>query len=37
VAAFSLDEAFGHLVEGTGASRVEPVRGAPGLSRADFR
>ncbi|MEU4423441.1 tripartite tricarboxylate transporter permease [Actinoplanes sp. NPDC024001] len=37
VALFALGETFGHLVAGTGASRVEPVRGAAVLSRADFR
>ncbi|GLY07069.1 MULTISPECIES: tripartite tricarboxylate transporter permease [Actinoplanes] len=37
VALFALGETFGHLVEGTGGSRVEPLRGAPMLSREDFR
>ncbi|MGK5683209.1 tripartite tricarboxylate transporter permease [Actinoplanes sp. URMC 104] len=37
VALFALGEAFAHLLAGTGDSRVEPVRGHPVLSRADFR
>ncbi|MEV4351111.1 tripartite tricarboxylate transporter permease [Actinoplanes sp. NPDC049596] len=37
VALFALGETFWHLVSGTGASRVEPVRGAAVLSRDDFR
>ncbi|MBG0565001.1 tripartite tricarboxylate transporter permease [Actinoplanes aureus] len=37
VALFALGETFAHLVAGTGASRVEPLRGAAVLSRDDFR
>ncbi|XVV09740.1 tripartite tricarboxylate transporter permease [Actinoplanes sp. CA-131856] len=37
VALFALGETFWHLVAGTGSARVEPVRGAAVLSRADFR
>ncbi|HEY0002814.1 MAG TPA: tripartite tricarboxylate transporter permease [Actinoplanes sp.] len=37
VALFALGEAFSHVVAGTGGARVEPVRGAAVLSRADFR
>ena len=37
VALFALGETFGHVVAGTGDSRIEPVRGAAVLSRADFR
>jgi putative tricarboxylic transport membrane protein len=37
VALFALGETFAHLLAGTGASRVEPVRGAAVLSREDFR
>jgi putative tricarboxylic transport membrane protein len=37
VALFALGETFAHLIAGTGASRVEPLRGQPMLSREDFR
>ena len=37
VALFALGETFSHLVAGTGAARVEPLRGAAVLSREDFR
>ncbi|WP_433830340.1 tripartite tricarboxylate transporter permease [Actinoplanes sp. CA-015351] len=37
VALFALSETFAHVLEGTGRSGVEPVQGAPMLSRADFR
>ena len=37
VALFALGETFGHLVAGTGDSRVLPVRGAAVLSRSDLR
>ncbi|WP_250031157.1 tripartite tricarboxylate transporter permease [Paractinoplanes maris] len=37
VALFALGETFAHLIAGTGDSRVEPLRGQPMLSRADFR
>jgi len=37
VALFALGETFAHLLAGTGDSRVMPLRGAPLLSREDFR
>ncbi|MBM2614653.1 tripartite tricarboxylate transporter permease [Actinoplanes sp. LDG1-06] len=37
IALFALGGTFAHLVEGTGESRFEPVRGKPVLSREDFR
>jgi putative tricarboxylic transport membrane protein len=37
VALFALGEAFSHLLAGTGASTVEPVRGPAILSRRDLR